>query len=89
MPKLLVRSALADLHKPQTQKPRDYLARLEYWNRAHLSDLDRLRSNKLRLYLRLAILQQHADDLAQILVQLIERVTLTMRAWKSGDIPDK
>ena len=88
MPKLRVRAALPHLNKPQTQKPRDDVARLENRRGAHLRDLDGLRADELGFDRWLAILKQHRDHFAEILLQLIQALALTVRARKPGNVPD-
>lgn len=65
--KLAVRPALAHLHEPEPLKQCDDLARLEDRDRArHSGDLDRLDTDELGLELRLAVLQEHLDDLLKV-----------------------
>lgn len=63
VPVLSMRSSLADFEEPEPfQDPRD-LPRFEDWDVAHLRDLDGLRSDELTFQLRLAVLEEHRDDL--------------------------
>jgi hypothetical protein len=81
-----VRSALADLDKSQTIKPRDDLARLEDGDRAHLGDLDRLRADKLGFDWWLPIFEQHGDHFLEICLKFVKTVALAMCAGKSGHV---
>ena len=51
-----------------------------------LRNLDRLDSDKLRLQLGLAVLEEHGDDLLEVASQLIQTLTLAMRAGPAWDV---
>lgn len=51
-------------------------------------DRHRLSSNELRFHLRLAILQEHRDDLLQVRVELVKRGSLAVGAREPGNVPD-
>ena len=52
-------------------------------------ECQRVGSDKFGIQSRFAILQQHGDDLAQVVTQLIERFPLRMGSREPGDIPDQ
>ena len=89
---LLVRAALADLDEPEPLEAGDHLARLKDRDRAHgrqLGDEDGLRADELRLQRRLAVLEEHGDDLAKVGVEFVETVPLAVGAREPRDIPDE
>ena len=64
--------------------------RLENGNVAHgLGNLDRLRSDELALELGGAILEQHGDDLFEVLAELIERRALGVCTRPPRDVADE
>ena len=68
MTELLVRAALPGLAEAVGLEESDDLPRLEDRQAAHGSgDLDGAHVDELRLERRLAVLEQHLDDLAQVL----------------------
>jgi len=62
------------------------LTRLEDRDVTHLRDLDGLRSDELTFQLRLAVLEEHRDDLLQVRAQLVHADALRVRAWPSRDV---
>lgn len=52
-------------------------------------DGDVLNPNKLRLQHRLAIFQKHCNDIAQVVINLIQCLSLGMRAGKTRDKTNK
>lgn len=69
---LPMRSAMSNLDEPELlQDPRD-LTGLEDGHVAHLRDLDGLRSDELAFQPRLAVLEEHRDDLFEVCSQLID-----------------
>src|SRR3954452_6719318 len=83
---LTVRPTLPDLGEPEPlENPGDF-AGLENRYVAQLRDLDGLRTDELALQLRLAIFEQHRDDLFQILSQLVDTRALRMGARPAWDI---
>jgi hypothetical protein len=86
---LQVGTALPDEHKTQGFEQTADLTRLEHWQLAHgLTRLDQLRADKLALQSRLPVLQQHADDLLEVLLQLVQGSALRVCARESGDVAD-
>ncbi len=60
--------------------------RLENGNMAHgLSDGDVLNPDKLRLQHRFAVLQKHCNHILQVVVHFIQRCSLRVGAWESGN----
>ena len=87
---LAVRTTLANLNESETGEDGGDFPRLENGNVAHcLGDLHRLRSDELALDLRRAILQQHGDDLFEVLAKLVERGTLRVRTGPAGNVADE
>jgi len=88
---LLVGTPLANLNESNALKQANYFFGFEDGNVPHaiLSDLNRLGSDKLSFHRRLTILQQHLQNLAQILTQLVQRRTLRMSTGKSWNVADK
>jgi hypothetical protein len=87
---LAVRTALAYLNESETDKDRGDLPRLEDGNVAHrLRDLHRLRSDELPVKLWCAVLEQHGDDLFEVLAELVEGGALRVRTWPPGYVADE
>jgi hypothetical protein len=55
-------------------------------HRPYSANCNRLPADKLRLQFRVAIFQEHLDDLLEISVQLIQRLGLTVGPGEAGDI---
>ena len=75
---LLVRTALAHFDETQGGENRDHFTRTERGNAAHagLRDVERLRADELGLEIRIAVLEQHVHDFAEVGVELVERLAL-------------
>jgi len=87
---LAVRTALPNLNESESGQDCSNLPRLENGDIAHqLGNLHRLRSDKLSLKFRGAILEEHADDLFKVLTKLVQGGTLRMRTGPAGDVSDK
>ena len=56
---------------------------------SNTSDGNKLRPDKLRFHLRLAVFQQHLDDFLQIAPQFVQRFALRMRADKTRNMTDE
>jgi len=65
---LLVRTALTDLDKTQLLQHTGHLTRLQNGKTGHYLNGDGLGTHELDLKLRLTILHEHRNDLAQVLV---------------------
>jgi len=79
-----VRSALADFDEAEFDENGDDFIWLENGNIAHdLSDGDVLNPDELGLQNGFAILQQHRNNLVQVMVDFIQRFHLGMRAGKT------
>ena len=52
-------------------------------------DSDHLSPDKLAFQSRLAVLQQHRDDLLKIALQFLHRGPLRMRTGETGDVTDE
>jgi len=89
MTKLLVRPALSDLHKAQALEARHHFARLEDGQRSHSGDAHRLGPDELGLKVRLAVFEQHRDDLGEIALKFVQACALTMRAAEPGNVADQ
>jgi hypothetical protein len=87
---LHVGSTLPNKEESERLQNAAYLSWFENGRLRHVlcRDGDTLRPDELSLQIRLAILQQHFDDLTQILLQLIKRFALRMRPRKSGNVAD-
>lgn len=84
IPELFVRATLADFDKAQPNQQGDNLLGFEYRRLAHASGNGHvLYADELRFHHRLAVFQQHGDDFAQIVVDLIQRFALRMGTGKS------
>jgi hypothetical protein len=85
-----VRTALAYLNKPESGKDRGDLPRPKDGNVAHrLRDLHRLRSDELPVKLWGTVLEQHGDDLFEVLAELIEGGALRVRTRPPGYVADE
>ena len=51
-------------------------------------DGDALRSDELRLQARIAVLVKHLDDLAKVVLQLVEGLPLRVGTGKTGHVAD-
>ena len=83
---LLVRASLPNLDEAKSLEPSHDFPRLENWERAHerrSGDEDRLRADELRLQRRFTILEQHGDDLAEVRLELVQGLRLTVRSWEA------
>ncbi len=84
---------MADLDEPESLKAGDHFARLEDGDGPHgvggLRHEDSLRSNELRLERRVPVLQEHRDYLAEVGMQLVEAVPLSVCPRKPGNVPDE
>lgn len=90
MSELLVRAALPNLDEAERFQYRDDLARLQNWNVRQVSRYSHgLRPDKLSVEPRWAVFQQHRDDLAEILLELVQRRPLRVGTWPAGDVPDE
>jgi hypothetical protein len=86
---LTMRSTLTYLHESEPFKERHDLAWLEDRDRAgHSGNLDRLNTDELGLELRLAIFQEHLDDLLKVPPQLVQGLALAVRAGPAWDVAD-
>src|SRR5262245_20408250 len=54
----------------------------------HLRHPDRLHPDELRLQLRVALLEEHLDDIAQVALQLVEAGAQAVGAGPAGHAPD-
>jgi hypothetical protein len=87
MPELFVGTALPDLDETMPVKQVDDLPRLQDRNRPHASgNLDLPYTYKLRLQIRLAILEKHFDYFAKTLLHFLHSLTLRMGARPTGDV---
>src|SRR5437016_454451 len=85
-----VRAALAHRNKSESFKHAANLRRFKNRDVAHdSSNPDGLRADKLAFEFRLAIFEQHGDDLAEVGLQLVERLSLRVCAGKPGHITDE
>ena len=74
MPVLAMRPALPDLFEAEAHQQRRHFAGLQDRQGVHgLRDSNRLKTNELRLELRIAVLEKHRDDFTEILLEFIER----------------
>jgi hypothetical protein len=86
----LLRAALTGLAETVRLEQSDDLPRLEDRQAAHGSgDLDGAHVDELGLQRRLAILEQHLDDLAQVLLQLVDVGALAVGARPARHVADK
>lgn len=86
MLELFVGASLAGLAESQSLKQCDDLARLEDRRLHESADSNRLQADKLGLELGGAVLKEQRDDLAEVLLQLVQRLGLAMGAGKAGHI---
>jgi DNA-binding transcriptional LysR family regulator len=90
MAELLVRSALANLCKSEADQDREHLARVEDRDVRHaLRHANGVGSDELGLKARITVLKQHAYDLAEVLVQFIQRGCLGVSAGPSWHVADE
>lgn len=88
--KLLVRTTLSNLNKPQPGQDCHHLGRLENRNVTRASsNRNVLYPDELRLQNGFAVFREHRDDLTQVRAQFIERRALRVRTRKSRDEPDE
>jgi hypothetical protein len=81
---------LANQNESETSEDGGDLPRLQNGNVAHrLGDLHRLRSDELPFKLWRAILQQHGDNLFEVLAELVESGTLRVRTGPAGNVADE
>jgi hypothetical protein len=79
MPVLAMRAVLPDVLKAEAYQRRGHFAGLQDREGAHrLRDLDGPKANEFRLELRFAVLKQHRDDFTEVLLEFIERGSLTV-----------
>jgi hypothetical protein len=85
-----VRTALPHRSEARTNQQGFELARLQSRYRPHpLRDSDGLEPHELGLQLRLSILEEHRDDLAEVSFELVERFALAVRTRPTGDRTDQ
>ncbi len=90
MAKLLVRAPLTNLGKPESHQDRNHLARLENRDVRHgLGHANGMSPDKLSLEPRITILEQHGDNLAEVLVELIQRGGLRMSSRPARHVADE
>lgn len=83
---LFVRAALADFSESEPDKNGYDFIGFEDGNIAHDSSYGNvLNPDKLRLQHGLAVLQKHRNDIVQVVIDLIQRFALGMRARKTGN----
>src|SRR5437763_7288115 len=87
---LHVRATLADKLEAKRVEDPTYLPWFKDGSFRHVLCRDRnaLRTDELRFESGFSILQEHFDDLTQVLLQFIESLTLRMCSWESGDVAD-
>jgi len=89
MPKLAVRTSLANQGKVQLPQNPHHLARLENRSAAHESaDGDGLSSYEFSIKTRLTILKEHGDNFLKVFLQFIEGSALGMRPGKTRNVTD-
>ena len=54
-----------------------------------LGAFERLRSDELRVEVRVTILEQHVDDLTGVRAEFIQGLALRMRSRPAGDVADE
>ena len=87
---LAVRTALAYLGESETHENRGDFPRLQDGHVAHdLRDLHRLRSDELPLELRCAVLEEHCDDLFEVLAEFVKRGPLRVCTRPPRDVADE
>ena len=90
VPILHVRATLPGQDKTQGTEDAAHLTGLEDgrpWHRLR-GNGDALRADELRVQIRLPILQQHLDDLAEVTLEFVQRLALRMGARKTGNVTD-
>lgn len=82
--KLLMRAALSYFDEAQSFQFPNYFPRLENGQGAHgrLRDLYQLGAEELSFEPRVTVLQEHFDDLMQVLAKLVFRSSLAVSTWK-------
>ncbi len=90
MPILHVRATLPSQDKTQGIQYATHLPGLQDRRPRHVlrGDRNTLRADELRVQIRLPVFQQHLDDLAEVALQLIERLALRVGAGKAGNVTD-
>jgi len=84
--KLLVGSTLTDLNEPESLEDRNDLLGLKDREATHRSSHgDVLDADELGLEDRIPVLEEHGDNLPQIVGQLVHGLALGMGIWKPGD----
>jgi hypothetical protein len=84
--KLFVGPTLADLNEPEPLEDPNDLLGLKDREAAHRSGHgDVLDADELGLEDRVPVLQEHGENLPQIVCQLVQGLTLGMRTWEPGD----
>ena len=84
MPKLSVRTSLADFREPQLSEKRHDLARLEDRRFRHgLCHFDGLSADERAAEPGVAVFKKHLDHFMEIRLQLVERLTLAVRPGKA------
>ena len=90
MGELLVRSLLTNLDEAQLKQRSDHLPWLQDREAGHPgSGRDRLNPGECGFHLGSAILQQHRDDLAEVLVQFVQTAPLRVSAWEPRHVADE
>jgi hypothetical protein len=90
MAKLLVGAALShDLETERCQQTMNFLRLKDRCLRHRLSDDDLLCSDEVRMKNRLTIFEQHCNDFAKILTQLVQGFPLGVRTWKTRNVPNE
>ena len=84
VPKLFMRTPLADLRETERNENGDDLAWLENGEVSHcLCNGDVLDTDKLRLQVGFAVFEQHGDDFLEVAVKLVEGFALRVGAWET------
>lgn len=87
--KLLVRAALPYLGKAHSEQNRHDFRGLQHWKAAHGSrNSDALHPDEMRLQLRLSVFKEHRNDFLKIVLKLLQRFTLGVRARKARNEAD-
>jgi hypothetical protein len=86
IPELFMRTALANFGEAESEKNGQDLIGLEDGNNAHGSSYGNvLNSNKLGLQRGFAVFEKHCNHVVQVVIDLIQRFSLRMRAGKTGN----
>jgi hypothetical protein len=86
---LLVRASLPNEHEAESLEEPNDLPGLEHREITHLCNPDLSCADELTLKGRFAVLQQHGDDLLQIILELLHRLGLCMSAGEPRYIPNE